>query len=229
MIGISRNKDTSGVSNRSIKKALKLQTKKFKKEGGGVFEISFCSYCGNPVHKDDIFVDVAENSGSPKILCPLCFFAENLDLIPTSDSGVLIYAPELTQQQVSAIAIMVAYLRTIDGVSPDILELSSDIDDLMMAKGVILTNILSLGANVPSIMCQFLYMLNDDEYNRRGEMLSAIRLYPTDNMFKSHLDYLSSNVLKSVSPNKWVSLLQVFNKEMNEISIENSGKVGGIL
>ncbi|UKA04720.1 hypothetical protein [Photobacterium damselae] len=215
MIGISRNKNTSGLHDRAIKKALSSQTKKFKNEQGKSIKIAFCSCCGNPVHNDDIFVDVQENSKIPLILCPLCFFPENLDLIPTSDSGVLIYAPELTQEQVNSVAIMVAYLRGIDGAEQDILELSADVDDLMIAKGAILTNILSLGANVPSIVCQFLYMLNNEEYNKRGEMLSSVRLYPTENMFKNHLNYLKSNVLKSVSPNKWVSLLQVVNKELN--------------
>ena len=215
MIGISRGKDTSIYSNRVLKKAVKAQTKKFKNKDGTV-KVCFCSRCDNPVHTDDLFIDISGIKNKPSVLCPLCFFPENLDLIPTSDSGVLIYAPELTQSQVNTVALMVAYIRGLESVSPDVLELSSDVDDLMMSKGAILTNILASGANIPSVVCQFLYMMDGEDYSRRSEMLSPVRLYPSPSTFKHHLDYLSENVLKTVSPNKWVSLLQVINKEMKK-------------
>ncbi|PSU89767.1 hypothetical protein [Photobacterium kishitanii] len=214
MIGISRNKDFSKLKNKDIKKIRTAGNRNVVLEDGATTKIPFCSICNNPIQEDQIFLDLFDDE--PKQVCSLCYYPRNLDKITFKDSGTLIYAPDLTQSQVNAVALMIYYLRGIENVSQDILELTADVEDLILRRSDSLVNLLCQGANVPSIVCQFLFMLSDDEYSKVGNMFSSVRMFPSEKLAKEVLVYLSTNVLRGYDPKLWVSMLQKIKQMNNE-------------
>lgn len=215
MLGISKYNNFSKLTDADTSALLASATKEVTTGGGNEMSVTFCQCCNLPVFEDDIYVGITEETTDPKILCGLCYHPRNLDMIRFSDSGTLIFAPELTQEQVASLALVMYYVKSQAQENQDVMDLVSDIEDLVLRRSEVLNTGLCQGASNPAIVCQFMYMMDEDEYNERDKMLSTVRLFPSEKLANRQLAYLSTNVLKKYHPEKWVGLVQAMEREMN--------------
>ncbi|MCY9865137.1 hypothetical protein OTK49_21695 [Vibrio coralliirubri] len=215
MLGVSKYNNFTKLKDADTASLLASATKDVTTGGGGDMSVTFCQCCELPVFDEDIFIGTIEESNEPKILCGLCYFPRNLDMVRFSDSGTLIFAPELTQEQVSSLALIMYYVKSQALENQDVMDLVSDIEDLVLRRSEVLNTGICQGASNPAIVCQFMYMMDEEEYKERGKMLSTVRLFPSERLTHRQLAYLSTNVLKKYHPDKWVGLVQAMEREMN--------------
>ena len=213
MLGISKYTNFSDLTDKESLRLLELATQKVKAENNVMLDVIFCSCCQLPIYKDDVYL--GEHNGSINILCGLCYFPKNLDMAHFSDLGVLIFAPDLSQELINSLALISYYVKNESKGNQDLIDLVSDVDDLMLRRSEVLNTGVCQGSSNPSIMCQFLYMLDEQEYNNRGDMLSSVRLFPSERLASRQLVYLSTNVLKKYHPSKWVGLVQAMEREIS--------------
>lgn len=212
MLGISKYGRLVPLKPKAEKKLIAQNMRKVQVSDNETINVIFCECCSLPVSDDDAFLDTLDGT-TPAILCALCYYPRNLDMIRFSDSGHLIYAPELTQEQVTALALLVYYVKNEAIDNPDMMDLVSDIEDLILRRGEVLNSSLCQGASSPAIICQFLYMLDENEYKDKNRLLSSFRLFPSEKLASRQLAFLSTNALKKYHPNKWIGLLQSINNE----------------
>lgn len=168
-----------------------------------------CS-CGLPMGKSNYFIRELDD-GEHTLLCQLCIYPEKLDVIASTNMGEMIFAPDLTQQQVNAIAIFNAFVLEYD--DPDLDELCDDINAIIKKRRDFLESIYGEGSSDPELFCQFLYLLSDAEYANRGEFVKHMRYLPSTSIIKEDLDFYKTNILKNFTPNKWRGMLQTLNNE----------------
>lgn len=215
MLGISKYDKLAPLKPKEEKALIARTTKKVQVAKGEAIDVMFCECCNLPVFEEDAYIGAIEGD-TPSLLCGLCYFPRNLDMIRFANSGHLIYAPDLTQEQVSALALVVYYIKNEAAEDQDMMDLVSDIEDLILRRGEVLNSGICQGASTPAIICQFLYMQDEEDYEKRGKLLSAVRLFPSEKLAARQLAYLSTNVMKKYHPSKWVGLVQAMNKEMEK-------------
>lgn len=208
MIGVSRNTYLAKPSKREVKKLIKSQGKVVE-HSTGKKSVPFC-YCGNPIHTDLMY---SLGNKPKRLVCPLCFYVKNLDIAPTSDIGFLIYTPELTQEKVTSYAIMLHYIKMSYPSSEDLMGFYTEQIEQIRRLVDPVEVVLGEGASNPSIMCQYLSMMSDDDYSKRDLVLKDIKLFPSYHLVKEQLVFMKTNVLKNYAPSKWVGLLQEVNKK----------------
>lgn len=216
MLGISKYNSLKRLSGKETAALVKSATKEVLLSGGGAMDVMFCQCCNLPVFEDDAFVGQVMDGGDAMILCGLCYYPRNLDMVRFSDSGTLIFAPDLTQEQVSALALNMYYVKSQASDNQDMMDLVSDIEDLILRRSEVLNTGVCHGASTPAIVCQFLYMMDEPEYKERDKLFSSVRLFPSEKLANRQLAYLSTNVLKKYHPDKWVGLVQAMHNEIKE-------------
>ncbi|HHJ3080189.1 TPA: hypothetical protein ACPVZG_004040 [Vibrio parahaemolyticus] len=216
MLGISKYKTLKKLSEKETTALVNSATKEVSLGGGGTMEVMFCQCCNLPVFEDDAFIGQIEDNGDAKILCGLCYYPRNLDMVRFSDSGTLIFAPDLTQEQVSALALNMYYIKSQASDNQDMMDLVSDIEDLILRRSEVLNTGICHGSSTPAIVCQFLYMMDESDYKDRNKLFSSVRLFPSEKLASRQLAYLSTNVLKKYHPDKWVGLVQAMDKEIKK-------------
>lgn len=204
MIGISKYNEHINPKKKELKKLLESQTKSTK---SGT-EYLLCG-CGNPIHKERYHI-VSESDTGLKLICPICYYPENLDTVASSDMGMLLFAPDLTQKQVNSLAVMIAYLKQLG--DDDSMELVEDVLSILKKRQDLMESIYGEGASDPAIFCQFMYSLSEEEYNKRQNFVEHLKYLPEDNIIKRDVAYYKTNILKNYHPTKWRSLLQNLSK-----------------
>ena len=212
MLGISKYTNFNAITESQKSSLLMSATKEVKTGKGETLDVIFCGCCELPVYKEDVYIGESDN-GEINLLCGLCYYPKNLDMAHFSDLGVLIFAPDLTQEAVNSLALISYYVKSEANGNQDLIDLVSDIEDLMLRRSEVLNTGLCQGASIPSIVCQFLYMLDKEDYDIRDKMFSSVRLFPSEALASRQLVYLSTNVLKKFNPSKWIGLVQAMERE----------------
>ncbi|MGR5558262.1 hypothetical protein ACQKQC_18490 [Vibrio fortis] len=212
MISVTKFKPEITLSAKQIDK-IRTQHTKSVKVGNELKEIEFCGCCGNPIAEDGSYLEPLNGVLTNTIVvCSVCYMARNLDRITTRDAGMMIYAPDLTQEQVNAIAYILYFIKNQSNQNEDYLDLVADVEGLMYKRGDILTTLVCQGADVPSLLCQYLYMLTNSEFESHKEILSEIKLFPSEVVVSRQLKFLSTNKLKKFESKRWISMLQQINQ-----------------
>lgn len=171
-------------------------------------EYLFCE-CGNPIHSENFYV-LCEESDAERIICPMCYYPMNLDSIASTNMGILIYSPDMSQEQVNSLAIMLTYLKSFD--DEDLYELTEDLMSILKKRQDLLESVYGEGTSDPAIFCQFLFSMEDDEYANREKFVNGIRFLPDSSVINSDVKFYQTNILKNFHPTKWRSLLQSISK-----------------
>ncbi|KDM90814.1 hypothetical protein [Photobacterium galatheae] len=219
MLGISKYKKLKKLSDKQTSALVASATKAVSTGGGKTIDVIYCHCCNLPVFEDDAFIGQTEDSADAKILCGLCYYPRNLDMVRFSDSGTLIFAPDLTQTQVSSLALVMYYAKSLASESQDMMDLISDVEDLILRRSEVLNTGICHGASTPSIVCQFMYMMDESDYEERGKLFDSVRLFPSEKLASRQLAYLSTNVLKKYHPDKWGGFVQAMGKQIKASSI----------
>lgn len=207
MIGISKYNNKKQYTQKQIKKAFDAQSKSNAKGSA----ITFCD-CGLPINKNNYHLITGEDgSKTPKIQCALCFHPSNLDYIASGDMGFLIFAPDITQEQINSLILMTEYIKTFD--KDELLELTLDMESTLRGRQDLMESIYGEGTSDPSIFCQFLYTMEEEEYHNRINFVKNLRFVPSPSIIRNEVKYYSSNVLEKFNPKKWRSLLQSITKK----------------
>ncbi len=213
MIGIKKNQRKINLSNRKIKGFYKENTKRINTKNGVATSVIYCKCCKLPVHIDSVYIGWdSDDDLDVSPMCEICFTIRNLETLSYEDSGTLIYAPDLEQSQVNSLALLVYYIKSECTEDHDMMDLVSDIEDLILKRAEALNSGLCVGASNPSIMCQFMFLMDKESYQRRNDIFSGIRLFPSEKLAAEQTAYLSTNILKRFHPMKWVGLIQHVNK-----------------
>lgn len=202
MIGISKYNKKIKYSQKQINKAFAAQTKNSAKGSS----IVYCD-CGLPINKNNYHLISGEDGSKiPLIQCPLCFHPNNLDYIASGDMGFLIFAPDISQAQINSLILMSEYIKTFE--KEELTELTLDMESTLRGRQDLMESIYGEGTSDPSIFCQFLYTMEEEEYNNRINFVKNLRFVPSPSILRNEVKYYSSNVLEKFNPKKWRSLLQ---------------------
>ena len=178
-----------------------------------------CRYCGFKSLKFNLVHDLGAAKGQKKsddhlvtscIFCHQCF---HLDRIGDMKSGVLIWMPELSQAQVNQIARSIYVARISQGPMAETARKALEM--LMQRREEAIERIKT---DDPSILALvFKDYVTRDVYDRRGEKLDGIRIFPLDrrvikegelefNQFPQILAYWRSKdgPYAALNPNQWI-------------------------
>ncbi|MDK9793821.1 hypothetical protein [Vibrio sp. D431a] len=206
MLGISRGCVPKPFKKKQLKELLKSQSQKVVSASGEELSQLFCMDCNLPIQEGRHY------QSEDSLICGSCYLSYNLDLLNVKTPGYLIWAPELTQSEVTAFAIALVFSSEFEDTEEVLEEIETYFDD----KRDLLERTLGEGTSDPSVLCQFLYSLSDEEYEARGKVLANIRLFPSEEYLAETIHYLKSNELKKYAPERWVGLLQHVNAELNK-------------
>lgn len=187
--------------------------KKIIKRDNGV-----CYYCD---FKSDKFQEIHHLDNDPNnydhsnlvTVCPFCHQCYHLNIVGNSDSGRLIWLPEISQQELNHISriffIVLHYnMNGGRGVSDHLLSAVRHITAALENRVLTFERIFdSEGCSNPTILSQVLISMTDEQYNKRAEFLKDVRLMPYKSRFANQIAYYADNIFKDeYDIDKWESL-----------------------
>jgi|AntDeeMinimDraft_5_1070356.scaffolds.fasta_scaffold11359_3 hypothetical protein len=137
--------------------------------------------------------------------CPMCFYTENLDLIPDNNKGRLMYMPAFSQARLNAMLRCfwaVTYFYSTEPENMVLREMNSTVTQEINN----LTSINEKSAQVhfsladPEILSSMLYLVPKEDYEKRHKLLTGIRWYPKKALFSDEIDYWARNDHSSLFP-----------------------------
>lgn len=182
-------------------------------------------------------------------VCPLCHQVYHLGLAGTEDRGVMIYLPELTQEeinQLSLIAWLVAQspkgsfelenLRSRTAVlmtqfqnrrAPLHLKLKPLLKEHGFAPGL-LEKITIDHLTTPVLWANLLMRLPDDLYDKREELLGGLRLWPLPARFRRQIEAWEGDQRKTLPPDLWHKILGGSGLSFDDLSAFASERAAAI-
>lgn len=139
--------------------------------------------------------------------CPMCFFTENLDLIPSQKKGRLMYMPEISQARLNAMLRCfwsVTYFFNLEPENMVLREMSQTVGQEV--ENLIKINeksaLVHFSLSDPEILACMLYLIPPEEYKQRHKLLSGIRWSPRKSLFTEEIDYWAREDHYFLMPNE---------------------------
>ena len=177
-----------------------------------------CHYCGfeskkfQLVHK---LADGKKHAGDDGLVtsCIFCHQCFHLDQVPDMKSGTLIWMPELTQEQIHHLARAIYVARITQGPMAETAR--KTLEMIMKRREEAIERIKTDDPKILSLVMRD--YITRDQYEKRGEKLEGIRLFPLDrrtvkegdlefNQFPQILAYWRSKEgpFGQMTPNNWL-------------------------
>jgi hypothetical protein len=178
-------------------------------------KVSNCQYCGFSL----------ENIYHVKVLgekntfcCDLCHYGENLDLISGIERGSIILLPEISQVELFGLIRMIWYIKTMpeNDEHEDVVDSAKNLEILLMDRREFATSYYAQGVDNVDIVINFLYTLDDDRYDRRGDGLKYLRWLPTVETMESIGANLSDPYYKKFTPKNFKKLISQYAQKLNK-------------
>lgn len=223
-IGVSRNA-ISRMDNPHADEAdaeFKLQKERFFQQidSAGLKGIRICSSCG---FQSKSFQHVHHKNGDHTlnkisnftIRCPLCHMCEHIGFAGENNMGIIIHAPELTQEQINQILIHSFVLQQ---HANRIEESNRNYDlyqDMTTNASLILTALeqrnltikRDFGTDCPTHFANIFMEMSDEEYAERDKgRFSGIRMLFHKTAFVDEINYWTNQLygLKGNAPHQWI-------------------------
>jgi hypothetical protein len=154
--------------------------------------------------------------------CSLCYYAENLDELKTLDNGCIIMMPELNQVELFSLIRMIWFIEYLEKEAKDdqheeLFDAVRNIESLIKERVEFTTYYYTSSIDNVNVLINFLYSINDDEYESRNVGLKNLLWLPNKKVFKDEIKYwIDSEYIKYQPKN--------FKKIINEIITFKKGK-----
>lgn len=178
-----------------------------------------CEICGasltkdmiRPLHiKDDKFA----------VACGLCFYTQNLDLIPHFDRGDIIYFPSMSQTQFNCLLRAAWSIDTFSkaGLSPkQFNEFKHSMTDLLdKINGQLHGMAYYFDSTSVDVLVATLDLLKPDEYHQRHKLLTNFRWLPKREIFKNEIAYWAQHDFSQLHPLKIDDNIEKFMLKYNQ-------------
>jgi hypothetical protein len=178
----------------------------FKSEG------KKCAACGVTLTKEMVKHHFEKNRWFN--VCGMCHCASNLDRIPHFERGHVVWFPYMSQPRLNAVLRGLWSAKAMSGINADDNEYQEMINTL--------DEIVSLLANRPSVTEEYysfsdvdvvssmLFLLTDEEYEKRGAMLEDFRWLPNKQIFEDEMPAWGSKDYSGLHPKKITSNITKF-------------------
>lgn len=153
--------------------------------------------------------------------CPFCHQCYHLNLVGNSDSGRLIWMPELTQQQLNHLCRSIFVIMHYEAIKDDGIVVDDSIIGAARHLTISLENrVMSLERNLdvdgcsnPTVLAQVLINMSEKDYQNRSSFLKNVRLLPYKSRFTKAIDYYADNIYKdTLRVDNWVNLIKDYNE-----------------
>lgn len=138
-------------------------------------------------------------------VCALCHQCFHLGLAGSTSGGEIIWLPELTQVQLNHLVRSI-FVAMVDESSP-IFSSANSFYGSLQSRAIFMEQNFAAGASDPASLGQVLLKMKKEEYEKRADFLSSIRLLPKESRFSSQIKYWAETVYKDLSPVSWENLL----------------------
>lgn len=222
MMAVTRNLRAPSASHGTTKDAqLKEQHTQLSKQG---VKGNRCFYCSvgfghindfEVVHHNDDHLDLAE--ANLKAGCELCHSIKHLDLIKakSSDTGSVIYLPEMTQIELNQLFWAIVYhdaSREAAQISPD--DIGDKFTDATLSGQAVYLKLFARHKIVPkslqnvSLLAQMLKKISNERYEARHTFLAGLRYLPPIEYYSKKIkDGLLHLSVSNISIASWSSLI----------------------
>lgn len=146
--------------------------------------------------------------------CGMCYFAENLDGIPSFKKGSIIYFPHMSQARLNSVlrAIWsVESLNDIGDMNDEYNVMSATFDELnAMIEGQINITTSYFDFSDPDILSSLLNLLPPEDYEQRWKLLRSFRWLPDRSVFEDEMVYWAQKSFHHLHPEKINSNITTF-------------------
>lgn len=138
--------------------------------------------------------------------CGMCFYAQNLDLIPHFERGDILYFPAMTQARLNSVlrAVWSVELFSRVGVSDrafsEFKHAMAEIIDKI--NGQLHGMTVYFDSTNVDVFVAMLDLLRPEEYEQRHKLTENFRWYPKREIFKNELPYWSQQDFSALHPSK---------------------------
>lgn len=172
------------------------------------FTCRFCNFRSVPTKKGVSWQEVhhlndnhADNRpDNLATACGFCHQCFHLGLTGLHDGGTLIWLPEMRQHELNnmARAIFCAIAAKSEYAGS-----AKSIYGVLESRAAHVEEVFGEGASNPGFLGQALIELSDDDYAKRAEVLSSVRLLPKPKRFMNALQHWQLMVTTMIPPDTW--------------------------
>jgi intracellular multiplication protein IcmJ len=184
-----------------------------------------CECCG---FKSERYMRLVSLNGVYSILkpehfivcCPFCFLQRRLER--AKDKAVMIYLPELTQQQVNMITHSLWHFSSSKSLNSTQYHYSNDTYNNIFKRTEPVDIALGDKAHLPENFAFALKSLSDEEYKLRETVFSSIRVLPIRKGFTSEIDYWSKDIYPKIageSVEQWNALSSIMKRAVPNVQL----------
>lgn len=139
-------------------------------------------------------------------LCPFCHQCYHLNTASYSNGGSLIWLPELSQVELHHL-VRGIFIALTDEKNP-YYQIAKQLYLFLENRKSFIDNNFSEGASNPALLGQVFLKMPKENYERRGEFLTNIKLLPTKERFEQQIKYWKEKVYHDIPFETWTKLLQ---------------------
>lgn len=184
-----------------------------------------CECCG---FKSERYMRLVSKSGAYSVLkpelfmvsCPFCFMVRRLER--AKDKAVLIYMPELTQQQINMITHAIWHFSSSKSLNSTQFHYSNDTYNNFYKRIEPVDIALGDKAHLPENFAFALKSISDSEYLLRESVFSGIRLLPVRKGFTSEIEYWSKDIYPRIagsSVDQWNALSSLMKRAVPDVEL----------
>lgn len=176
------------------------------------FSCRFCNFRSEKYQEVHHLDDDHKNNVKNNLVtaCPLCHQVHHIGLAGMAGRGIMIALPEITQAQLNQLLITLWVAKHKEG-SPYKGQAERLLHQLRTRSHVVESQFAE-GASDPQLVGQILLAANEEQYARRAEGLSGIRLMANDFKFERQIAYWCEETYAVLPFESWEGIWNKFEK-----------------
>lgn len=179
-----------------------------------------CYYCGftSKKHQEIHHLNHDHNDNSVDNLvtvCPLCHQNFHLDNVSTTNGGLIIWLPEMSQQELNylcrAIFIAIEEADQAESEQREVVgfaKIARMLENSLSERKLIVEQHIQPGASEPSNFANALINMSDEQYEKREEFIRPFKLLHLKSRFSIQTKYWKNQTYKNVPVESWLNLIK---------------------
>lgn len=168
-----------------------------------------CQYCNTYDTEYNEISHIDENHSNNNednltLACPLCHQCLHLGRVAGSEGGKMIWAPDISQAEINNLA-RTYWIMEFDQDHP-MLHSTRALANRIDHQANVLESYYVSGASNPGFWAEMLIKLTPEQYERRGELMSSIRLWPSLTKFKKMIPKWATAIEVNLPKSEWERL-----------------------